>query len=307
MRNHRFDQLLNFRDVGSTINLYTKASLLKVGLLYRSARPDDASGADRAYLTETLGIKTIIDLRSKDEHINAANKYASSNGQPTRNSAIVPQSNQHLGSSLHIPGIHYVEINLNGGAFERALLWQLSYTSLIRLLWLMACGYREDAISILGREVMLPRGLIGLGKDTLACSTSEIRDVFTHLSDKSKYPILVHCTQGKDRTGLIVLLVLMLCGVAQDAMRDDYGRSEKELLVEQEERLRDLRKIGLDEDFASCPQDFVPEMAKHVQERFGGIERYLNSIGIDEEAQNRVRSTMLHTGREIEEALANNV
>lgn len=303
MYNHRFDQLLNFRDVGSTINSYTKTSLLKVGVLYRSARPDDASGADRTYLTQMLGIKTFIDLRSKTEHINAAKKYASSDSQHIHDSA---HSYQHLGTPLHIPGIRYVEINLNGGSFERALLWQLGYISLIHLLWLMACGYREDAISILGREVMLPRGLIGLGIDTLDYSTSEIRDVFTRLSDKSTYPILVHCTQGKDRTGLIVLLVLMLCGVTQDAMRDDYRRSEKELLVEQEERLRQIRRIGLNEDFTGCPQDFAPEMTKHIQERFGGIQRYLNSIGIDEEAQNRVRSAMLQDTLETDRALPNN-
>ncbi len=305
MSSYRFDRLHNFRDVGSTINSHTKTSLLKDGVLYRSARPDHASGADRQYLTETLGIKTIIDLRSKTEHINAAKKDAPSIGQHMIHDA--PRSKQHFGSSLHISGVHHVKINLNGGSFERALLWQLRYISLFHLLWLMARGYREDAISILGREVMLPRGLTGLGIDTLDYSTNEIRDVFTRLADKSNYPILVHCTQGKDRTGLIVLLVLMLCGVAQDAMRDDYGRSEKELLVEREERLREVRRIGLNEHFAGCPQDFATEITKHIQERFGGIERYLNSIGVDGETQKRVRSIMLQNPMDTNGALPNNI
>ena len=34
--------------------------------------------------------------------------------------------------------------------------------------------------------------------------------VFTH---PGNFPLLVNCVQGKDRTGLIAMLVLMLCGV----------------------------------------------------------------------------------------------
>ncbi len=289
---YRFDQLLNFRDIGSTINEYTKTVSLKSGIFYRSARPDETSIADHAHLRRSLGIKTIIDLRSKTEHINAAKKHASFGSPPVLDSATIPPSNQNVSSTLHIHGISYAEINLNGGAFERSLLWRLKYASLGRLVWLMARGYREDAIGILGREVMQKRGLVGLGVDTLDYSTSEIRDVFNVLADENKYPVMVHCTQGKDRTGLIVLLVLMLCGVGHDAIQEDYMRSEKELLVEKEERLREILRIGLSEDFAGCPEEFVKTVTKHVQETFGGIEKYLTNIGVDGEAQKRVRGSM---------------
>jgi protein-tyrosine phosphatase len=286
---NRFHQLLNFRDIGSTINAFTKTSSVKSSIFYRSARPDEASASDRAYLTQTLGIKTIIDLRSTTEHIKAAEMYAFVNQPPAYEPAAVIKSNQYVSSSLRIPGISYTEINLNGGSFERALLWQLKYTSLVRLLWLIACGNRDDAISILGREVMVPRGLIGLAIDTLDCSTSEIRDVFNILSDEMNYPVMIHCTQGKDRTGLIVVLVLMLCGVDGSAITDDYMRSEEELLVEKKERLREISRIGLNEDFVGCPRDFVLAVTKHIQGKYGGIGEYLAGIGVDAEAQERVR------------------
>ena len=31
--------------------------------------------------------------------------------------------------------------------------------------------------------------------------------------DQSNYPVLVHCIHGKDRTGLIVMLIILLCSV----------------------------------------------------------------------------------------------
>lgn len=41
----------------------------------------------------------------------------------------------------------------------------------------MVLGYRMEAISILGREVMQPRGLIGLGYDSLDHCGTEIAEV----------------------------------------------------------------------------------------------------------------------------------
>ena len=136
---------------------------------------------------------------------------------------------------------------------------------------------------MLGLEVMLPRRLVGLGIDTLEYSTSEIRDVFRILSDENSFPLLVHCTQGKDRTGPVVLLVLMLCGVAQKALADDYGRSEKELLVGKDERLREFLRMGLSDDFNSCPADFPEEMTKPDQQEYGGMEKYLSRTGLTKE------------------------
>ena len=53
-----------------------------------------------------------------------------------------------------------------------------------KLVTLIALGYRVEAISILGREVMLPRGLIGLGFDSIDLCGPEIAEV------SSQYPLI---------------------------------------------------------------------------------------------------------------------
>jgi hypothetical protein len=70
-----------------------------------------------------------------------------------------------------------------------------------KLIVLFVLGYRMKAINIIGREVMLQRGLIGLGLDTLDQSGPEIREALSLYANPQSLPILVHCTQGKDRTG----------------------------------------------------------------------------------------------------------
>lgn len=60
-----FDNIINFRDVGKTVNEYLSQRLVREGLLFRSARPDDATPRDRYLLKHVFGIKTVIDLRTK--------------------------------------------------------------------------------------------------------------------------------------------------------------------------------------------------------------------------------------------------
>ena len=159
----------------------------------------------------------------------------------------------------------------------------------------MALGYRIEAVSIIGTEVMQPRGLTGLAFDTLANSTTEILLIFRLLADEKNYPVMIHCTQGKDRTGLIVLLLLCMLEIPVAAIAADYRASERELEVEMEERMGELRKGGLGADFAKCPTGFVEAVVAEIEQRYGGIERYLNEkVGVDEGMQRKIRSIMLH-------------
>jgi protein-tyrosine phosphatase len=179
--------------------------------------------------------------------------------------------------------MNYLEININGKGFERSLLWQLSFWSFLKLITLMIFGYRMEAISILGREVMQPRGLIGLGFDSIDHCGPEIADALRAFTTLDNFGILVHCTQGKDRTGLVVALVLFLLDVPIKAISNDYVMSEEELMPERESRMKEIRSIGLTEDFAGCPKDWIERMDEHLSERYGGARMYCRSIGFGDE------------------------
>ncbi|KPI45524.1 uncharacterized protein AB675_788 [Cyphellophora attinorum] len=281
--------VLNFRDVGSFVNNCNAGSApkLKPQRLFRSARPDEASSADKNFVANVVGIKTIIDLRSDTEHIMAAKKHQQADKVST------PTSRDPAAGVPKIPGLKYEEINLNGKGFERSLVWRLKYISLARLIYNMALGYRTEGIAILGREVMQPRGLIGLGRDTLDYCGPEVKKVFDVLSDETAYPVLVHCTQGKDRTGITVMLALMLCDVSIDAISSDYVLSESELEPEKEERMKEIRSIGLDESFARCPPDFCPQIKEYLGAKYGGVREYMAGIGVSPEQQEQIRSILL--------------
>jgi protein-tyrosine phosphatase len=282
-----FQSLLNFRDVGININKLSSEAIVKDGLFYRSARPDNATASDRERLKSEYKIRTIIDLRTATEKIQHVHKSTLSRMHSAP--AITPSD---PAQPLEIPGIDYREINFNGSAYSKALIKQLSYGHVAKLAGLYAFGYRNQAISVLGTNVMAQRGLTGLAEDSLEHCTAEVKAVFNVLADVKSYPLIVHCTQGKDRTGLIVLLVLMLLGAPLQAIDQDYMLSESELKPEREERLKEIAEIGLPESFAGCDPQWAGQVSGWINEKYGGIESYLTRCGVSEAQMGAVRSTL---------------
>lgn len=61
-----FDALSNFRDLGGHVTV--DGRMLRTGLVYRSDALCFVTDRDRAVLRDTLGVRTIVDLRTSMEH-----------------------------------------------------------------------------------------------------------------------------------------------------------------------------------------------------------------------------------------------
>lgn len=171
------------------------------------------------------------------------------------------------------------------------LMSKLSWFEFFRLIFLMLCGYRLDAIKIIAPH-MEEMGLVGLAKSSMDVCKREVKQVFNILADRQSWPVLVHCTQGKDRTGLIVMLLLFLLDVDESAIDEDYRLSESELAPEREQRLKEIQSIGLSEQFAVCPADVVSSVQSHIKEKYGTTEKYLEYTGVSKEAVNTVKQIL---------------
>ncbi|KAL4881494.1 protein-tyrosine phosphatase-like protein [Aspergillus karnatakaensis] len=302
---HPFDNVINFRDVGKTINGALGKTLLQEGVCFRSARLDEASEEDMRRLTVDLHITTIIDLRSTTEHQMAVTKYKRNHKLPTTAS---PDSEPEADEGyVHLPSLKNTEthrhlISLTGRAFEKHLLWRLDWWNFTKVLAYLAAGYKHAAVRIIGEHIMKPAGLVGLAMDTLEASTAEIKEIFELLGSESdaatesqvKSGVLIHCTQGKDRTGLVILLSLLLTGVVDaDAISGEYVLSEKELekepAEEKETRMKEIRALGLDEEYTKCPPDFTQRITAFLNEKYGGVKKYLEFVGVEDRVLENVR------------------
>ncbi|KAM0701104.1 hypothetical protein Q7P35_011465 [Cladosporium inversicolor] len=285
---HPPNSISNFRDISTLINApLPHPPTLKPTLFYRSALPATATPTALSNLSTLHHIKTILDLRTDTEILEEADKQKSS-GNKKQPPPPPPPSTP--------PTTH---LSLNGKAYSRALLARLSYLQYAKLAALYTLRYRTQAISILGTNVMSPRGLSGLALDTLTHSTAEIATLFTLLAKPSTYPVLVHCTLGKDRTGLVVLLVALLCGASEEGVVRDYERSGVELEGERVEREREVAKIGLAPRFAGVEEGWVVVVTAWLREEWGGVEGYLRKgCGVGEETIESVRRILVARGDE---------
>ncbi|KAJ6186963.1 hypothetical protein N7519_001871 [Penicillium mononematosum] len=279
-----FDNIINFRDVGRSVNQFCRKEILKEGVFFRSARLDDASERDKRRLAEELHIHTVIDLRSQTEHqmgtrkrrgeIAKSESESESESNPTEKSPDPIPSNpdEHL---LHIPGSNRALISLTGKGFERALLSKLDWFTYLKTIGLVTTGYRSDAVRLSLR----------LGNATARPDGSSARHArFQHGGDPR--------WEGPDGIGCFAYVVACW-GVPTEAIVDDYGRSELELVSEFEERMEEIRAIGLGEDYTRCPPGFVDETTTYLEMRYGGVRGYLERVGVGFEMQERIRGKFL--------------
>lgn len=101
--------------------------------------------------------------------------------------------------------------------------------------------------------------------------------------------VLVHCTAGKDRTGLVVASALAAVGVDRDQILADYETSGSNLAGEWAERMLAgaERRFGqLDatsrELLIASPAEALDRTLDLVEERHGGVVPMLLAAGLDE-------------------------
>ena len=118
----------------------------------------------------------------------------------------------------------------------------------------------------------------------LTMAGPSFRLILTHLRDHPEEPCVVNCVSGKDRTGLFIAVLLMLLGVADQDIVDDYSlttRAFEPFLEVLEPRFRKVEVYNNNwEGFMNMGSSRPEVMAmtlEMIRERLGGVEAYLRN------------------------------
>jgi protein-tyrosine phosphatase len=119
----------------------------------------------------------------------------------------------------------------------------------------------------------------------------------TAIADAPSAPILVHCHAGKDRTGVVVALVLRLAGVSVDAIADDYAISGVQLAeMLARDRVTAVER-GMDEvrveRLFTVRREAMVQTLDFVDSEHGGAVSLLRSVGLDDMRIERLSSLLL--------------
>ncbi len=230
---------LNFRDVGG---LRAGGGRTRHGVLLRSghlARLDAAGGA----ALRALGIRRIVDLRSRDE-------VAS---EPSRTDLI------------GITELETVRARLFAGSAASFFVADASLESMYRTILTEAPQAIVAAVQTIARHA----------------------------------PVLVHCTVGKDRTGVTVALALAAAGVDEDEIVADYARTEAALPAHRNARvLAYLRSAhpeatNLEALATRAPAPVMRDLLAEIAREHGGAAAFLRAHGLAEDDLRRLRSALI--------------
>lgn len=186
----------NFRDIGGYPIASSPGKLVRAGIVFRSSEPSKISDEGIAKL-QALDIKDVYDLRSGLELIRDAQN---GNGR---------QAKTWPGTSRTVASV-----------FADHEYTPQAIAARFRM-------YATDSIST-------PIVLAHLREILIAAAAVDnphrpYRTILQHLASTSTgtpTPILIHCSAGKDRTGVICALILSLCGVDDDIVAHEYSLSE---------------------------------------------------------------------------------
>jgi protein tyrosine/serine phosphatase len=106
------------------------------------------------------------------------------------------------------------------------------------------------------------------------------------IADAQPGGVAVHCRVGRDRTGLVIALLLSLAGASREEIHDDYAISFDRLAPAFEEWIRDApddRMRARLQWESAPPSDLILHALDHLDERYGGVEPYLSGAGVDVE------------------------
>ena len=103
--------------------------------------------------------------------------------------------------------------------------------------------------------------------------------------------VMYNCAAGKDRTGVVTVILLMLCGVSDEEITADYMLT-KECNRERFELLRQ-RRPDVDMNIVIPRESFIRDFMDLFRARFGSVDGYFAFIGLSEETKQKLLARLL--------------
>ncbi|ALX66731.1 tyrosine-protein phosphatase [Microbacterium sp. XT11] len=112
-------------------------------------------------------------------------------------------------------------------------------------------------------------------------------------------PTLVHCTVGKDRTGVTIALALAAVGAEREAIVEDYALTESQLPPERSQRIAAYLRSQHPEAVhavalaTQSPAPVMRALLERVDQRWGSAAGYLRANGMTDAELSALREALV--------------
>lgn len=137
-----------------------------------------------------------------------------------------------------------------------------------------------------------------MNRELISNYQKEFKQIFETLLDCSNYPIIIHCSSGKGRTGVASALILAALGVNEDVIMEDYRLSNDYFNIPNASKYAYQLPSNSQEAITtifSAREDFLNAAKEQAERMYGDMPTYLEkAIGLNEEKIKKLRCLLLN-------------
>ncbi len=110
---------------------------------------------------------------------------------------------------------------------------------------------------------------------------------------KAKGGVFYHCTAGKDRTGVISALLLLLSGVCKTDILDDYQISQAYLgsMIQQFCK----KNSDVDVNIITPKTEYMDEFLNMFEQKYSTVEEYFSQIGLSDSEVLQLKTKLINS------------
>ncbi|HKI74087.1 MAG TPA: tyrosine-protein phosphatase [Pseudomonadales bacterium] len=136
--------------------------------------------------------------------------------------------------------------------------------------------------------------MVEITRDIARDHHDEYRELFRHLVETPD-GFLLHCTAGKDRTGIGAALILTALGVDEATIMEDYLLSNQStsLLERTRSRMNEVYESLDDESIvviSGVRPEYLEAALAEIRRMHGSVDGYLEAIGVNDEVRQALRA-----------------
>ena len=288
-----FEGIANFRDVAgidpTQPGMKVAGGRLKRGMVFRTAAWTAASQSDAEKIVKKLRVRTYVDLRQGTGSEAHWQKFALS---PSELLTSNPRRiNFNLARNTHRRDFTEAELNNRLSPNDRRSQTALWY----QVMWREpSAGYTRE------------RHLSYLNVCSLFQNDDMVRGAMQAFTDPAKYPIAFGCMTGKDRTGLLAMLLLSALGASREDIMTDYLLSNHAATHNAECSEAAWRPLGggkwddcTDDGSQDNRYNVFPSVMEFtfsvIDKECGGVLQYLDGIGFGPQRVAMLRRTLVES------------